>query len=227
VYSHEGEFFRVPERKVFPKPMGQGHPAIWVAAGSPDTFTEAGEIGIGAFCFSLGKAAGMQKLVDNYKAAVSNATPVGWYTNDNIMGVTNMICMEDRTKAFETAANMGMNYYSSLAYHWLDNVPRPGNLPEWPAKIPEPTPEVVEQLAADGYIVAGNPDDCIKGVQRWVDVGFDQITFSPTTNTLPTETIVASMELFGREVIPHFDKDPVHSTTRYREAAFPGFTAAR
>ncbi len=27
------------------------------------------------------------------------------------------------------------------------------------------------------------------------------------------------MELFGREVIPQFDKDPVHSTTRYREAA--------
>ena len=27
------------------------------------------------------------------------------------------------------------------------------------------------------------------------------------------------MELFGKEVLPQFDKDPVHSTTRYREAA--------
>jgi hypothetical protein len=27
------------------------------------------------------------------------------------------------------------------------------------------------------------------------------------------------MELFGREVIPRFDTDPVHSTTRYRQAA--------
>ncbi len=26
------------------------------------------------------------------------------------------------------------------------------------------------------------------------------------------------MELFGREVIPRFDTDPVHSTTRYRQA---------
>jgi alkanesulfonate monooxygenase SsuD/methylene tetrahydromethanopterin reductase-like flavin-dependent oxidoreductase (luciferase family) len=221
VYSHDGEHFSVPERKVFPKPHGPGHPAIWVAAGSPPTFTEAGELGIGAFCFSMGKASDMQVLVDNYKAAVAHATPVGWYTNDNIMGVTNMVCMEDRNKAFETAATMGMNYYTTLAYHWLDNVPRPKNFPEWPNKIPEPDPETVERLSAEGYVVVGDPDDCVRSVQRWVDVGFDQLTFSPTTNTLPTEVVVASMELFGRDVIPQFDKDPVHSTTRYREAAFP------
>jgi hypothetical protein len=31
--------------------------------------------------------------------------------------------------------------------------------------------------------------------------------------------IVDSMELFGREVIPQFDTDPEHSTTRYRRDA--------
>ena len=39
------------------------------------------------------------------------------------------------------------------------------------------------------------------------------------TNTLETEQVIASMELFGREVIPQFDKDPEHSTTRYRREA--------
>ena len=144
---------------------------------------------------------------------------MGDYINDNIMGVTNMLCMEDRKKAFEVASNMGMNYYTSLAFHWLDNIPKPDGLPEWPNKIPEPTPEQVEQMAAGGFVVVGDPDDCAKGVQKWADEGFDQLTFSPTTNTLSTDVIVQSMELFGREVIPQFDKDPVHSTTRYREAA--------
>ena len=37
----------------------------------------------------------------------SNATPVGDYVNDNIMGVTNMLCMEDRNKAFEIAVQHG------------------------------------------------------------------------------------------------------------------------
>jgi hypothetical protein len=27
------------------------------------------------------------------------------------------------------------------------------------------------------------------------------------------------LELFGTKVIPEFDKDPVHSTTRYRQSA--------
>ena len=215
-YSYDGEFFRMPERKVFPKPNGPLHPAMWVAGGSPGTFTEAGELGLGVFCFSIGRPKDMEPLLKAYKSAIVDATPVGDYVNDNIMGVTNMLCMEDRTKAFETASNMGMNYYSTLAYHWLDNVPRPKHLPEWPNKIPEPTPEQVEQLSAEGYIAVGDPDDCARSVQRWVDLGFDQLTFSPTTNTLPTEVVVGSMELFGREVIPQFDTDPEHSTTRYR-----------
>ncbi len=219
VYSYDGKYFRMPERKVFPKPYGPLHPAMWVAGGSPGTFTEAGELGLGVFCFAIGRPADMELFVKAYKTAIGSATPVGDYVNDNIMGVTNMLCMEDRDKAFETAANMGMNYYSTLAYHWLDNVPRPKTLPEWPEKIPEPTPEQVEQLSADGFVVIGDPDDCARSVQNWVDMGFDQLTFSPTTNTLPTEVVVASMELFGREVVPQFDTDPEHSTTRYRREA--------
>jgi len=219
VYSYEGTYFRVPERQVFPKPHGPGHPAMWVAAGSPPTFTEAGEMGLGAFCFSMGAPAQIAPLVANYKNAIGDATPVGDYVNDNIMGVTNMLCMEDRNKAFETASTMGMNYYSSLAYHWLDNIPKPKGLPEWPERIPEPTPEGVEKLVAGGYAIVGDPDDCAKAVEQWRDIGVDQMTFSPTTNVLPTEVVTASMELFGREVIPRFDKDPLHSTTRYREQA--------
>ncbi|MEO7571215.1 MAG: LLM class flavin-dependent oxidoreductase [Acidimicrobiales bacterium] len=218
-YAYDGKYFSVPEREVFPKPHGPAHPAMWVAAGSPPTFGEAAELGLGAFCFTTGAPSQLTKLVSGYKDKIRHATPVGQYVNDNIMGVTNMLCMEDRKKAFEVASNMGMNYYTSLAFHWLDNIPKPDGLPEWPNKIPEPTPEQVEAMAAGGFVVVGDPDDCAKGVQKWADEGFDQLTFSPTTNTLPTDVIVQSMELFGREVIPQFDKDPVHSTTRYREAA--------
>ena len=217
-YSYEGKFFRIPEREVFPKPHGKSHPAMWVAAGSPPTFETSAAMGLGTFCFTTGAPSQLSILVEKYKASIGHATPVGDYVNNNVMGVTNMLCMEDRNKAFEVAAQMNMNYYSSLAFHWLDNIPKPKGLPVWPDRIPEPTPEAIEKMSADGMAVIGDPDDCIKAVERWNEVGFDQLTFSPTTNTLSTDVIVESMELFGREVIPHFDKDPVHSTTRYREA---------
>jgi hypothetical protein len=44
---------------------------------------------------------------------------------------------------------------------------------------------------------------------------------------LEHDEILEMIEVFGDKVIPEFDKDPVHSTTRYREAAvrtFPEFS---
>jgi hypothetical protein len=35
------------------------------------------------------------------------------------------------------------------------------------------------------------------------------------------EETLEILEVFGKQVIPEFDKDPVHSTTRYRESATP------
>jgi alkanesulfonate monooxygenase SsuD/methylene tetrahydromethanopterin reductase-like flavin-dependent oxidoreductase (luciferase family) len=218
-YEFEGKYFRMPPREVFPKPFGASHPAMWVAAGSPPTFAKAGEMGLGAFCFTHGTPSKIEPLIKSYKDAVANATPVGDYVNDNIMVVTNMICMENREEAFEVAVTSGMNYYTSLQMHWLDNIPKPPNFPEWPDLIPEPTIEQLKKAVEIGMVVVGDPDDCAKAIRKWEDIGADQLCFSPTTNNMNQEQIIESMELFGKEVLPQFDKDPVHSTTRYREAA--------
>jgi alkanesulfonate monooxygenase SsuD/methylene tetrahydromethanopterin reductase-like flavin-dependent oxidoreductase (luciferase family) len=217
-YAYEGEWFRMPAREVLPKPMGLSHPPIWVAAGSPPTFAKAGRMGIGAFCFTHGTPDKIAPLIASYKDAIAEAEPVGDYVNDNIMVVTNMLCMEDREQAFETAIDMGMNYYTSLQMHWLDNIPKPPGFPEWPELIPEPSVEQLKKAVDIGMVAIGDPDDCAKAVQRWVDIGADQLCFSPTTNNLPVEVVIESMELFGKEVLPQFDKDPVHRTTRQREA---------
>src|SRR4029078_5606073 len=96
--------------------------------------------------------------------------------------------------------------------------PKPPNYPVWPDRIPEPTVEQLKQAVEIGMVVVGDPDDCAKAIRRWEDIGAAQLTFSPTTTNLSSEEIVSSMELFGKEVLPQFDKDPIHSTTRYREA---------
>jgi len=218
-YEFEGKYFKMPPREVFPKPYGAAHPAMWVAAGSPPTFAKAGEMGLGAFCFTHGTPDKIAPLIQSYKDAVANATPVGDYVNDNLMVVTNMVCMENREDAFAAAAASGMNYYTSLQMHWLDNIPKPPNYPVWPDRIPEPTVEQLKKAAEIGMVVVGDPDDCAKAIRRWQDIGADQLCFSPTTNNMDQQTIIESMEIFGKEVLPQFDKDPVHSTTRFREAA--------
>jgi hypothetical protein len=64
----------------------------------------------------------------------------------------------------------------------------------------------------------GDPDEISRTIQKFIDVGADQLTFSSTVCDYDMDTIRESYELFGKEIIPKFDTDPVHSTTRQREA---------
>ena len=50
-------------------------------------------------------------------------------------------------------------------------------------------------------------------------MGCDQLIFGLLASSQPQEVALHTAELFGRHVIPRFDRDPVHSTTRMREAA--------
>jgi alkanesulfonate monooxygenase SsuD/methylene tetrahydromethanopterin reductase-like flavin-dependent oxidoreductase (luciferase family) len=67
--------------------------------------------------------------------------------------------------------------------------------------------------------MVGTPDDCAAGVQKWVDVGVDQLIMGPSGSTFPHELLEETIALFGDEVIPRFDKDSEQSTSRYRRDA--------
>ena len=72
--------------------------------------------------------------------------------------------------------------------------------------------------AVDGKVAVGTPDECINNVQRYADIGADQLTFGMLSSTMPIAECVEAIETFGRHVLPTFDTDPVHRTTRQREA---------
>jgi alkanesulfonate monooxygenase SsuD/methylene tetrahydromethanopterin reductase-like flavin-dependent oxidoreductase (luciferase family) len=218
-YSYEGRSFSVPPRNVLPKPY-TNHPPLWVACGSPATFAKAGKLGLGALCFSMGAPETLEPLVKAYKKAIAECDePVGDFVNDNIACVSRLFCYEDEEKAYEVGANAGSSYFQSLVFKWLDSIPKPPGVPVWPDLLPEPTPRDIQRGSVKGMLVAGNPDQCAAAVQQYVDIGVDQIIFGMLGNRLPVEVAIESMELFGAKVLPKFDTDPVHSTTRHREAA--------
>ena len=218
-YTHDGRFFSMPPRNVLPKPWTKPHPPIWVACGSPSTFEKAARLGLGALCFSLGSPKDFAPLIEVYKKHIRDAEPVGGYVNDNVACVTALVCDEDRKRAREIACRMGSGYHTSLVFRYLDTFPRPAGVPPWPALIPEPTPAQLEERIASGQRIVGDPDECAAAVQKYADVGCDQIIFGVLASTLPQDVALGSVALFGDRVIPRFDRDPVHSTTRMREAA--------
>jgi len=218
-YSFQGKYFAMPERNVLPKPYSLPHPPIWVACGSPSTFEKAGRLGMGALCFALGGPKDFEPLINVYKDNVRHAEPVGAFVNNNVACVTQLVCLPDRKRAREVALGMGSGYHTSLVFKYLDTFPRPAGVPQWPALIPDPTPEQLEERIASGQRIVGDPDECAKAVQKYVDVGCDQIIFGILASTMSQADALKTVELFGKEVLPRFDKDPVASTRRYREAA--------
>jgi alkanesulfonate monooxygenase SsuD/methylene tetrahydromethanopterin reductase-like flavin-dependent oxidoreductase (luciferase family) len=218
-YSYQGTYFSMPERNVLPKPYSKPHPPLWVACGSPSTFEKAARLGLGALCFGLGSPRDFEPLIKVYKDTIKYAEPVGEYVNDNVACVTALVCLEDRARAREVALRMGGSYHTSLVFRYLDTFPRPAGVPQWPALIPEPTPEQLEERIASGQRIVGDPDECAAAVQKYVDIGCDQIIFGILASSQPQAVALRSVELFGKYVQPRFDRDPVHSTTRMRMAA--------
>jgi alkanesulfonate monooxygenase SsuD/methylene tetrahydromethanopterin reductase-like flavin-dependent oxidoreductase (luciferase family) len=115
-----------------------------------------------------------------------------------------------------------MGYQNSLVFRYLDTFPKPPGIPEWPELIPEPTVELLEIGVDRGLIAIGSPDECMKTIETYVNIGADQLTFGMLSTTMPVDVAIEAVETFGKHVLPEFDKDPEHSTTRQRLAQVGG-----
>jgi alkanesulfonate monooxygenase SsuD/methylene tetrahydromethanopterin reductase-like flavin-dependent oxidoreductase (luciferase family) len=217
-YEYHGRFFDAPRRNVLPKPFKKPHPPIWQACGNPPTFAKAGQKGLGAIGFNFSAAPDMRPMIEAYKKAVADAEPIGEYVNDNVMITNTVICLEDGARARKIATDMGSGLQLSLVFRYHTTFPKPPGVPEWPELLPDPTPEEVEQRIKAGYLLCGTPDEVAEQIRKYEDVGADQIVFGLPVD-MPLDAAIESVELFGKHVLPLYDRDPVHRSTRFRDAA--------
>ncbi len=228
-YMYEGESFTVPTpHNVLPKPYGKGHPPIWVACGNPGTFTTAGEMGIGAIAFNFEPVFSMKGRIDAYKEGIANCTqPIGQFKNDNVMITNGVICLADRDRAREIALRHYRGYLYSLVCLYHDTMPKPDYAPTWPESISGVGDyDTLDRLIEDGWMLCGNPEEVSEQLARFESVGCDQVVFGLPSDSLEHDEVLEMIEVFGTKVIPEFDKDEVHSTTRYRATAernYPDF----
>jgi alkanesulfonate monooxygenase SsuD/methylene tetrahydromethanopterin reductase-like flavin-dependent oxidoreductase (luciferase family) len=221
-YEFEGKYFRMPKRDILPKPYTKPNPPIWLACSSPKTFEECGELGLGALCFTFGTPQEIAPLVKAYKDGIKRCTnPIGGYINDCIAVTTAMFCLPDGDKARSLYCQGRTERFTQVFFKWLDSIPRPAGLPKTgpiPA-LPPPTPEQLRDGLKSGGRQIGSPEEIIPVIQMYEDLGVDQLIYAPLTLVMDQKHILDSIEVFGKHVLPKFDKDPVHRTKRLREAA--------
>ncbi len=219
-YSYDGKFFSMPQRNVLPKPYSKPHPAIWMAAGSPSTFELAAELGVGILCFGFSTPDQLTPLIAKYKEKIQDCkNPVGAFVNNNVMVTTQMICMEDGAKARKAFLESESNYHLSLVFRYLDTFPKPKGLPEWPEIVPGMDPATLDLAIDAGQIAIGSPEEVNKAIETYTKTGADQISFGMLSTSMEIDVCHEAVETFGKHILKTFDKDPVHSTTRQREAA--------
>ena len=216
-YSYQGKYFSMPERNVLPKPYSKPHPPLWVACGSPSTFEKAGRLGLGALCFSLGSPKDFEPLIKRLQGQ-HQARRAGRRVRERQRRLRHRAGLPrgPQAGARRSRSTMGSGYHTSLVFRYLDTFPRPAGVPAWPQLIPEPTPAQLDERIASGQRIVGDPDECAKAVQQYADIGCDQIIFGILASTQPQDDRAARRSrCSASEVQPRFDKDPVHSTTRY------------
>jgi len=216
--GYQGKFWSLPPRKILPKPYGKGHPAMWYAAGNTSSYAMAARKGLGVLGFSVQSLEEMAPVMEAYKKEIVNAEPVGAFVNDNVMITSAAFVREDSDQAAKDMAAGRITYLQSNVYRYHDTFPHPDWVPQWPELIPDVDEATAKFMIDSGSgLVAGNPDQALAAAQRWADAGADQLSFGLGSDTV--EGTLETIRLLGEHVIPKIDTDPVHRTTRFREAS--------
>ncbi len=225
-YTFQGEHFAIDiPHNVLPKPYGVGHPPIWVACGSPSTFAKAGRLGIGAIGFNFSPIGDMKPQIDAYKQGIADCEePVGQFVNDNVMITNAVICLEDGDRAREVMTREASAYLYSMVCLYHDTFPKPDGAIVWPDPPRTLSPDMVELAIEHGGVLCGTPDEVNEQLARYDQVGVDQLVFG-MPNNLTQDEATECLELFGDKVIPNWDRDAVHRTSKMRQTARPKFGA--
>jgi alkanesulfonate monooxygenase SsuD/methylene tetrahydromethanopterin reductase-like flavin-dependent oxidoreductase (luciferase family) len=208
-FSFVGENYKVPPRYLAPMPITKPHPPLHVAATSEASCKMAGQKGIGVLTFSnvLGFNALAQqfKVYDEAFAATKHPFPT---TKSKGALVFAYHCAETTEQArAEIKPLVETSIMSTGAYQKLASLSKDYAYMGTLRNQRDDFTDFDYLLNDSGGFVAGDPDECVRQLQKYVDTGVDDIWLR--IDSLPHEKLMKSIELTGRYVLPRL-RDAAH-----------------
>jgi alkanesulfonate monooxygenase SsuD/methylene tetrahydromethanopterin reductase-like flavin-dependent oxidoreductase (luciferase family) len=216
--GYQGEGFSMPCRNVLPKPFQKPHPPMWLACTNRKTIEIAARNGLGALAFTFLDPEEAKTWADLYYSIIKSeeCVPLTHVVNANIAMVAGFSLHEDA----EEAQRRGMDGFAFFRYAinaLVANDAKPGRSRLW-EEYEELKGRELPTIGAPGI---GTPEDYRKLVRGFADVGVDQIIFLQQGGKNRHEHICESLELFGREVLPHFTEGREEREARKAEELAP------
>jgi len=103
-FSWDGQFWKVPSRRVLPKPFQKPHPRLYLACTQTDSYDLAAEKGIGVLSSATFATTILAGHVNRYRERVARSTPVGASVNSYWGNNVHAFCGEDNDVARKLAA---------------------------------------------------------------------------------------------------------------------------
>ncbi|MHB8439276.1 MAG: LLM class flavin-dependent oxidoreductase [Acidimicrobiales bacterium] len=225
IWTHDevelhGKYWSMPKRRVVPKPLQKPHPPIWGATSSDDGHAQVGALGIGLCSFAVSvPPEEVKRKVGIYRDAIrSCATPIGAFVHDNAATFTMNLCAPDRLQALELAKESFEHYPKSGARQiatltdWMASQHQDLGSYAYAADMKKVDEEglldllTIDYIAENDAAVVGTPEDCIRTCRRYEEAGIDLLLCLVNPFKIPHETVMQTIELMGKHVIPEFKK---------------------
>jgi alkanesulfonate monooxygenase SsuD/methylene tetrahydromethanopterin reductase-like flavin-dependent oxidoreductase (luciferase family) len=214
-YGYQGECWSMPPRTIIPKPYQRPHPPMWVAVTTPGTELDAAEHGLGSLGLTFGQFAEQEQRIQEYRRRIQHCEPVGAFVNEQVSTVNFLYCHEDDAEGVRLGRQLGttFNYLASQLVSVREAYPSKsykslGLLPQLRRQATGPE---ARGTTGEGLGI-GNPERIRQAMKKWEACGVDRVNFILNCmEEIPQEHVLASLRLFAKEVMPHFQHDEAPS----------------
>ena len=193
--SHQGKAFQLKDVTIDPKPLQKPRPEIWIAANSNRAVERAASLGDG---WLIGPHSAIEELEEQVRLFKRAWAALKKSEKPMLPIIRETFVAKTREEAIRKARPCLEQLYRNIYIKWKQHeaMNRPDEL-QWN----------FEKLSKNRFIL-GTPNDCIEQIEQYhtrLGTDFILVRFDWTPG-LAQPDILRSMELFGQEVIPHFQK---------------------
>jgi alkanesulfonate monooxygenase SsuD/methylene tetrahydromethanopterin reductase-like flavin-dependent oxidoreductase (luciferase family) len=220
VWSFDGEFYKLKDCAIWPRPVQQPHPPIWIAARSAESIEWCVKRHLP--CAQVYQTTG--QIEDTFNYYRTKAKEDGWEAQPDDFILCRHIYIDDSNKKAQEIAEPAMRYFFSVYNRGFNdainqtaadqqkllakltsersfNYFREGNR----SRIDFSTLGW-DELIKSGYMIGGDPDSVARQIQdQMKQIGADHFMGMFHIGNLAHEKVISSLNLFKKEIMPRLN----------------------
>ena len=220
VWSHEGKFFKLKDCAIWPRPVQQPYPPIWIAARSAESveWCVKRQLPIAQVYQTT------SQIEDTFNYYRKLAREDGWDATPNDFILCRHIYIDESDKKAQETAEPAMRYFFTVFNRGFNEAINKGAADQQRLMAALTTERSFnyfregnrerrdfskcdwDGLISSGYMIAGSPETVTRQIQeQMTQIGAGHFMGMFHIGNLPHEKVVSSLNLFHKEIMPRLN----------------------